>query len=149
MTLLKFAVTLLSTMVVAVNLSSEPANSLAFAQQDKDKIFSEEDFQRLVQTLHNELTSLWSEKKVAESDRLSAENQAKENRLLKTKLEKKRIRRSIWKSKGYKNQEELDAKEKETREKFEALVKRRIALMDAAIFLCRDENFYSCDFLEQ
>ena len=32
MTLLKFTVTLLSTMVVAVNLSSEPANSLAFAQ---------------------------------------------------------------------------------------------------------------------
>ena len=61
MTLLKFAVTLLSTMVVAVSLSSEPANSLAFAQQVKDKIVSGKDFQRLVQTMWNELKSMEAE----------------------------------------------------------------------------------------
>ena len=61
MTLLKFAVTLLSTMVVAVSLSSEPANSLAIAQQVKDKIVSGKDFQRLVQTMWNELKSMEAE----------------------------------------------------------------------------------------
>ena len=35
MTLLKFAVALLSTMVVAVNLSTEHANSLALTQLDQ------------------------------------------------------------------------------------------------------------------
>ena len=49
MTLLKFAVTLLSTMVVAVNLSSEPVNSLAFAQLDQSA--QEIEFRSKVQDL--------------------------------------------------------------------------------------------------
>ena len=44
MTLLKFAVALLSTMVVAVDLSSKPDNSLAFAQLGEDLSSEEKAF---------------------------------------------------------------------------------------------------------
>ena len=58
MTLLKFAVTLLSTMVVAVDLSSKPANSLAFAQLDQNS--AEEDFRNHVVGFKNQLVELES-----------------------------------------------------------------------------------------
>ena len=44
MKLLKFAVALLSTMVVAVDLSSKPDNSLAFAQLGEDLSSEEKAF---------------------------------------------------------------------------------------------------------
>ena len=86
MTLLKFAVTLLSTMVVAVNHSSEPANSLAFAQQDKEKNLSEEDFELIVDTMAGEAEALRPERNAALSDYKSAESQAKKKRIQKKKF---------------------------------------------------------------
>ena len=58
MTLLKFVAALLSTMVVAVDLSSKPANSLAFAQLDQNS--AEEDFRNNVVGFKNQLDELES-----------------------------------------------------------------------------------------
>ena len=58
MTLLKFVAALLSTMVVAVDLSSKPANSLAFAQLDQNS--AEEDFRNKVVVFKNQLDELES-----------------------------------------------------------------------------------------
>ena len=147
MTLLKFAVTLLSTMVVAVNHSSEPANSLAFAQQDKEKNLSEEDFQFIVNTMADESEALWPERNAALSDYKSAESQAKKNRELKKNFELKGTDRRIWEKSGYKNQKELDRKEKETRAKSEELNERFKRLENALEYLCETANLYSCDDL--
>ena len=46
MTLLKFVTALLSTMVVAVDLSSKPDKALAFAQLEKELSPEEEAFRR-------------------------------------------------------------------------------------------------------
>ena len=58
MTLLKFAVALLSTMVVAVDLSSKPDNSLAFAQLGEDLSSEEKAFRNKVLDLKDEIDSL-------------------------------------------------------------------------------------------
>ena len=58
MTLLKFAVALLSTMVVAVDLSSKPDNSLAFAQLGEDLSSEEKAFRNKVEDLKDEIDSL-------------------------------------------------------------------------------------------
>ena len=147
MTLLKFAVTLLSTMVVAVNHSSEPANSLAFAQQDKEKNLSEEDFQLIVDTMAGEAEALRPERKAALSAYKSAESQATKNRELKKNFELKGTDRGIWEKSGYKNQEELDRKEKETRAKSEELNKRFKSLEKTLVYLCFTANLYSCNIL--
>ena len=51
MTLLKFAVALLSTMVIAVDLSSKPDNSFAFAELGKELSSEEMAFRSKVQDL--------------------------------------------------------------------------------------------------
>ena len=58
MTLLKFAIALLSTMVVAVDLSSKPDNSLAFAQLGEDLSSEEKAFRNKVLDLKDEIDSL-------------------------------------------------------------------------------------------
>ena len=58
MTLLKFAVALLSTMVVAVDLSSKPDNSLAFAQLGKELSSEEMAFNSKVQGLSDDIDRL-------------------------------------------------------------------------------------------
>ena len=147
MTLLKFAVTLLSTMVVAVNHSSEPANSLAFAQQDKEKNLSEEDFELIVDTMAGEAEALRPERKAALSAYKSAESQATKNRELKKNFELKGTDRGIWEKSGYKNQEELDRKEKETKTKSEELNERFKSLEKTLKHLCFTANLYSCNIL--
>jgi hypothetical protein len=112
MTLLKFAVTLLSTMVVAVDLSSKPANSHAFAQLDQT-FSSEKEFRGHVQNLSDEIDALADKICDAKKAASRAYKKACDYRLLKKSLLDRGVDPTYWEEDyGYseKEQDKLDAK---------------------------------------
>ena len=147
MTLLKFAVALLSTMVVAVNLSTEQANSLVFAQQ----VQSEEElvFRAKVLDLKNDLDWLRPQVKDAERAALTAKSDVEDNKTLKADLEQSKIDPALWEAKGYKVQAELDMKNREATSKARALKKDFIKVEDQIKRMCSGAEKGWCDVLNK
>ena len=79
MTLLKFVIALLSTTVVAVDLSSKPDKSLTFAQLGEELSPEEEAFRSKVEKVSKEVEFIYRQMSVVEKPILDAYNKAHDN----------------------------------------------------------------------
>ena len=109
MTLLKFAIALLTTMVVAVDLSPKPDNSLAFAQLGEELSPEEEAFRNKAEVLIKDLNFMQDQIYAYRVLKWDAEKKAQDNELLAEILEKANIDRTKWVDYGYTNQKDLEA----------------------------------------
>ena len=147
MTLLKFAVALLSTMVVAVNLSNEHANSLAFAQLDQSD--EELAFRAKVLDKKNDLEWLKPQVESAEKAAKTAKKVAEKNRKLKANLEESNIDPTLWKAEGYKDPAKLETKNREATSKARALRKDYDKVSGQIVEMCSSAEKGWCDVLNK